>query len=189
MTKLWIGCLVVLTCFPSSAKTPMFPANHESVLVENAYADDAGLKRYSNMAEVQQDESIGVLMPIDVAVSPKLPANRRLLRKSSLVFLNELDARFRAETGHGVTVDSAVRPADVQKRLTHRCRAAAPANGARASTHERGTTFDLSRRMKRGEYRLLLVWLAYYQAAGRIHVIEERSCVHVMVREDLWMSN
>jgi hypothetical protein len=26
--------------------------------------------------------------------------------------------------------------------------------------------------------------LEYYQAVGRIHVIEERACIHIMVRED-----
>jgi hypothetical protein len=38
--------------------------------------------------------------------------------------------------------------------------------------------------MRRGEYHWLLIQLAYYQAIGKIHVIEEKACFHIMVRED-----
>lgn len=190
------GCLIALAiCIPSFAKSrpKLFPANHGSVLLENQYADSAGIERYSDGAALQADIDSGTLVPVPITVQPKLPEFRRYVRRSAAEFMLELDTRFYLATGHFLIVDSAVRPVNVQRRLCRHNRNAAPANGMRASSHERGTTFDLAKkvfgpghydRMTKSQYRLLMMWLAYYQGTGRIHVIEERACLHIMVRED-----
>jgi hypothetical protein len=192
--KLVFGCLIALSiCVPSFAAKKLFPANHGSVTLENFYADAVGLHRFSSLAEVSRAAEMGILVPVPITVAPKLPSVRRYVRPAAAAFMLELDVRFYLTTKHFLIVDSAVRPEEVQRRLARCSRNAAPATGVRASSHERGTTFDLAKRtfgntgvsrLRKSEYRLLLMWLAYYQATGHIHVIEERACLHIMVRED-----
>ena len=190
VSRLIAGCLGMALCVPSSAA--LFP-RHGSVKLENQYANAAGIERYRDAAEMQDDIDSGVLVPVPIAVNPRLPAFRRYVRQSAAAFMLELNSRFESNIGHSLICDSAVRPVEVQRVLRKRNRSAAPATGETASSHERGTTFDLAKkmvrdsrytRMRRGEYRWLMLQLAYYQAIGRIHVIEERSCIHIMVRED-----
>jgi Family of unknown function (DUF5715) len=177
--------LIVLMSLPSWARSHyVFPANKNSVGLENHYADIAGIERLEDAAQVQAAVDSGRLVYIPITSSPKLPEGRRYIRPAAAGFMLELDGRFNRATGRYLTVDSAVRPQDVQRQLARRNRNAAPATGTRASSHERGTTFDISKRMKRGEYRWLITQLAYYQALGHIHVIEEKACIHIMVRED-----
>lgn len=193
ISQLLCGCLIALAiCVPSFA-SKVFPANHGSVALENQYADAVGILRLSSLDEVTRAAEMGILVPVPITVSPKLPEGRRYVRPAAAAFMLELDARFYFATKHFLIVDSAVRPESVQRRLVRRNRSAAPATGERASSHERGTTFDLAKKMygnghydriKKAQYRLLLMWLVYYQGTGRIHVIEERACLHIMVRED-----
>lgn len=181
---------VFLLCVPAWAAHKTFPATGGSVAAENARAEALGYERFETLREVEDAVAVGHLVPVGVTSDPKLPINRRYLRPDAADFVLELDNAFRLTTGHWLLVDSAVRPVDVQRRLRRVNRNAAPATGERASSHERGTTFDLAKktfngrdynRMRRGEYRWLLVRLAYYRATGRILVIEERNCVHVFV--------
>jgi len=129
------------------------------------------------------DVSIGIaggeLVPITgVKINAKLPQNRRYLRPEAVAFARELDV----ESGHRIVIDSAIRPADVQRRLIRFNKNAAPYDGYRASSHERGSTFDIARRsLKVRDYRFLVARLWYYRAIGRILVIEERGCLHVFV--------
>jgi hypothetical protein len=188
-----LAVLIILAGLPASAKTKsMFAADKNSVGLENHYADAAGIERYENAAQVSLAVANGRLAPIPITSAPKLPLWRRYVRPAAAGFMLELDTRFYLATGHFLIVDSAVRPQDVQRQLARRNRSAAPASGARASSHERGTTFDIAKKtwlrgydkMRRGHYRWLVLQLAYYQALGRIHVIEEKACFHIMVRED-----
>jgi hypothetical protein len=173
--------LVLLLVASSFARTKMFPATHDSVPAENRRAEMLGLKRYETLEQVQQDVASLKLVPLTVPTSNKLPLNRRYALPETVAFVEKLDHDFYEMTEHRLVVDSAVRPRDVQKRLTRRNRNAAPADGARASSHERGTTVDLARPRKKGDLRWLLLRLAYYKARGDILVIEERACIHVFV--------
>ena len=188
LSQIAVTSMLIITATVAGAtrhEAKTFPAAHESVILENGAADRAGLKRYLSADEVTKDVSSGQLVPIAwVSVSPKLPRERRYLRPAAADFVGWLDFEFYYETGRHLVVDSAVRSADVQQRLGHVNRSAAPAIGARASSHERGTTFDLSRKMTRGEYRWLMTRLLYDRAIGRILVIEEKACIHICVRED-----
>jgi hypothetical protein len=191
MRRLWSIILVLWLSVPTWARThKMFPANGGSVARENAVADSLGYERYETATQMQAGIDSGRLVPVPITVTPKLPSNRRYVTPEAADFMLQLDADFNRATGKYLIVDSAVRPADVQKKLRRINRNAAPANGARASSHERGTTFDLAQKvyngrdyvnMRRGEYRWLLLRLMYYRETGRILVIEERGCLHVFV--------
>ena len=132
------------------------------------------------MYEVDDAVKIGQLVPITgVKINAKLPKDRRYLRPEALAFANLLDGCFRART---LVIDSAIRPADVQRRLGRFNPNAAPFDGYRASSHERGSTFDIARKgLRRCDYRVITIRLLYYRAIGRILVIEERGCLHVFV--------
>ena len=131
------------------------------------------------MYDVDDAVKIGQLVPITgVKINDKLPKDRRYLRPEVLSFLERLNR----DVGSNLTVDSAIRPADVQRRLGRFNPNAAPFDGYRASSHERGSTFDISRRsLSVRNYRFLVARLLYYRAIGRILVIEERGCLHVFV--------
>lgn len=184
--------LFIMSVVPASARK-MFPANRGSIALENLYADRAIIGRYEDRESLKAGIAQGQLVPVPITCNPRLPEFRRYVRPAASEFLRELDSKFFAATGRYLIVDSAVRSADVQRQVARHNRSAAPWRGERASSHERGTTFDLSSRrvlfngwshMRRSHYRWLLIQLEYYQAVGRIHVIEERACIHIMVRED-----
>jgi D-alanyl-D-alanine dipeptidase len=98
-------------------------------------------------------------------------------------FLLSLSEAYRQQFGKALTVDSAVRPKSVQERLRRTNRAAAPVNGETASSHESGTTFDLSKKMPRAQLQWLRNMLGMYQAYDVVIVEEEKNCLHIMVLE------
>jgi hypothetical protein len=164
----------------------IFPAIPSvSVLLENQAGDAMGAWRYDNERDMEDAISRGELVPLDnLNVSRKLPANRRYARPATVAFARQLSAEFEEEFGDtSLMVDSAVRPITVQRKLLRWNRNAAPATGNRASSHERGTTIDISRKMSNAEYRWLVTRLLYYRAIGKVLVIEEKACFHIFVRD------
>src|SRR5271165_917413 len=162
------------------AKTPpkLFPATQDSVPMENRSANAAGLRRYDDRRDIEADTKRGVLVPIPC--SGRVPAYRRVVLRGTRDFYDTLNRDAQNSTLR-LVVDSGIRSRDDQRVLRRRNHSATDVDGERASSHERGTTFDLSKRMSRGQYRWLLWRLAYYKGIGRILVIEERSCIHVFV--------
>ena len=163
----------------------IFAANSQSVLLENQAADEMGAFRYFTQAQVDEAVLDGTLEPLYnhsyYIVSPKLPPERRYALPATVSFVETLSLDFYRVFHQPLMVDSAIRPATVQRSLIHRNRAAAPAHGNKASSHERGTTADFSKRMSKEQYRWMLLRLLYYRAIGRVLVIQERACWHVMV--------
>jgi hypothetical protein len=173
-----LAVLINLAVLAGAKPAKLFPATRDSVPTENRSADAAGLKRYNDRREIEADTERGVLVPIPC--SRRVPVYRRVVLGGTMDFYDTLsgdaqDARIR------LVVDSAIRSRDDQRKLRRRNPNATDVDGERASSHERGTTFDLSKRMSRAQYRWLLWRLAYYRGVGRILVIEERSCIHVYV--------
>ena len=171
--------MLVSPLYARSKPHKMFPATHDSVAEENRRADALGYRRYLDMKDVNIGVAGGELVPITgVKINDKLPKDRRYLRPEVLSFLERLNR----DVGSNLTVDSAIRPADVQRRLGRFNPNAAPFDGYRASSHERGSTFDIARRgLSRRQERFLQSRLLYYLAIGRILVIQERECYHVFV--------
>jgi hypothetical protein len=180
--------MYVTPCSAKASKTSkVFPAAHDSVAAENRRADALGYKRYINTDDMRQGVLSGQLVPIEgVKINAKLPKERRFLRPEAQSFLQRLNR----DCGSTLTIDSAIRPADVQRSLGRFNRNAAPYDGYRASSHERGSTFDIQRKsLSRRESRGLVVRLLYYRAIGRILVIEERGCYHVFVGEGEYLDD
>lgn len=168
---------------PREAK--IFAANHDSVRLENEAADAMGAFRFLTQTDVDEAVDAGILVPVQcVFVDKRLPFNRRYALPITVSFICSLNYEFFRQFNHMLMVDSAVRPATTQKRLTRWNRSAAPAYGERASTHERGTTVDISKHLTRAEHEWLVWRLLYYRETGRVLVIEERACFHIFVRSD-----
>ena len=169
---------------PREAK--IFAAKRDSVRLENEAANEMGAARFFTQAEVNEAIASGKLVILpnceQYVVSPKLPTNRRFVLPATEQFLFLLGDGFYRQFHQPLVVDSAVRPATVQKSLLRWNRSAAPAYGDRASTHERGTTFDLSKRMTKAQHTWMIGRLLYYRAIGRVLVIEERRCIHIFVK-------
>lgn len=168
---------------PHEAK--IFAAHHDSVKLENETADAMEIPRFYTQAELDKAVYSGKLAAIYdhtyYIVAPKLPINRRYALPATVRFLDRLSLEYFRETHRPLMIDSAIRPATVQRSLTHWNRSAAPAYGVYPSSHERGTTFDLSLKMTSEQRRWLLIRLLYYRALGRVLVIQERSCLHIFV--------
>jgi hypothetical protein len=158
---------------------------HESLVRQNEAIDQMGLERIQNEFELSCLVKAGILVALPntdaVKPAPSLPANRRYALPRTVFFLLSLSEAYRQQFGKALTVDSAVRPKSVQERLRRTNRAAAPVDGETASSHESGTTFDLSKKMPRAQLQWLRNMLGMYQAYDVVIVEEERRCLHVQV--------
>jgi len=166
----------------------IFAANHDSVRLENEAADAFGAPRYLTQEDVNKAVSNYELVELynqkAYVICRKLPENRRYALPSTAAFLESFGEEFYAQFHQPLMVDSAVRPATLQKKLSRWNHSAAPAYGDYPSSHERGTTFDLSKHMTKAQHRWMTLRLLYYRAIGRVLVIQERHCWHIFVRGD-----
>jgi hypothetical protein len=188
-------CLALSLCFTAEAKVHRgrpraernFPAKSDSVLLENQAAEEMGAHRFFTQSEVDGAVSAGVLVPFynhytTYVLSPKLPINRRFALPVTVAFVTRLSVEFYQTFHQPLVVDSAIRPATTQRSLTRVNRNAAPAYGLRASSHERGTTVDISKHLSPAQQRWMINRLLYYRAIGWVLVIQEKSCYHIFVR-------
>jgi len=162
----------------------IFAANSQSVLLENQAADEMGAFRYFTQAQVNEAELDGTLEPLYnhsyYTVAPKLPPERRYALPSTVSFVELLALDFYRAFHQPLMVDSAIRPATTQRML--HLKNAASAYGPKASSHERGTTVDISKRLTKAQRLWLVTRLLYYRALGQVLVIQERGCFHIFVR-------
>ena len=192
-------CLALSLCFTAEAKVHRgrpraernFPAKSDSVLLENQAAEEMGAHRFFTQSEVDGAVSAGVLVPFynhytTYVLSPKLPINRRFALPATVEFVTKLSVEFYKTYHQPLIIDSAIRPATTQSLL--HLRNAAPAYGPRASSHERASTIDFSKRQTKQEQRWMTNRLLYYRAIGKILVIEETRCWHVMVLSNGFVS-
>jgi hypothetical protein len=165
-------------------ETKIFAAKKWSVKLENEVAESMGAYRYFTQAQVDTAVQDGTLEHIYCLciVSPKLPMNRRYALPVTVAFVDTLSREFYGQFHQPLMIDSAIRAATTQRGL--HLRNAAPAYGERASSHERGTTVDISKHLTRTQQQWLVTRLLYHYVLGRVLVIQERSCFHIFVRGD-----
>jgi hypothetical protein len=162
--------------------------SHESLLRQNVCIDQMRLQRVQDDTELENLVMLGRLVALPntdaVRIAPSLPANRRYALSRTVGFLLTLADAYRKKFGQALTVDSAVRPVTTQERLRRYNKSATTATGETASSHEAGTTIDLSRRMNRAQTRWMENMLSMYQAMNVVVVEEERGCFHIQVLGD-----
>jgi len=167
--------------------TPLY-GSHEILLHQNEMADQEGLERIRNDAQLNHLRSTGQLLPLPVSthliVDPRLPVNRRYCRPWTAKFLSDISAAYYAVFGQPLRVDSAVRTIAVQEHLVRINGNAAPASGATASPHLTGAAIDITKRSMTAEQ---LAWMRKYLLAiedtGKIDVEEEfqQAVFHISV--------
>jgi len=169
----------------SSKPLTILTPSHESLIRQNLVINELDLPRIQNEDELTEMIGSGKLaaLPVNdaVKIAPSLPDNRRYALPLTISFLLSLSGAYRAEFGKPLMVDSAVRPRSVQERLRRTNYAAAPADGETASSHEAGTTFDISKRMNKAQLRWMRNMLSYYTATCVTIAEEERACFHIQV--------
>ena len=155
-----------------------------SLLAQNQEADRIGLPRVRDKAGLidQVHDGVLVTIPVGPALRAQMPLWRAYLRPWAADRLADIAKTFYGAFGKPLTVDSAVRPLDVQRRLwCSRMVPAAPPTGPTASVHPAGIAFDIGKRtLTKNQQNWLRLHLFYWQSIGWIIVEEEHGCFHVV---------
>src|SRR5205814_5098270 len=119
-------------------------------------------------------------------MNPGLKPERRTARPATVAFVDDLGSAFYQEFHHTLTITSAVRTVEQQRKLRRHNRNAAPEDGDEASSHLAGTTVDIGKRgLTKKEHTRLEQYLADLKRKNLVEPLEERrqACFHVMVFE------
>ena len=162
--------------------------SHAILLHQNEMADQDGLGRVQNDADLDSMRGRGMLVSLPLSpalgIDERLPPNRRYTRPWTASFLNDLARAHYAHFHSPLQVNSAVRTVEFQQHLIHINGNAAPADGDTASPHLTGQAIDLA---KRGMPLAEIAWMRGYLMplieSGKIDVEEEfqQSCFHISV--------
>ncbi len=169
---------------------PELRGSRDSLLKQNLEIDQAGLQRIEDDEQLQQLEDRGVLIPLEdtqyVTINPSLKDNRRYARPWTAQFVDDMGREFYEKFHKPIEVNSAVRTAEQQRKLTRHNHNAAPAEGETASSHLAGTTVDIAKRgLTRKQHKWIADYLANLKKQDVIEPEEERrqACFHVMVSQ------
>jgi Family of unknown function (DUF5715) len=167
---------------------PPLRGSHESLVRQNERAEQEGILRVKDNADLLMLRRAGELVPLpalaSMHVDSRLPANRRYCRVWTSHFLSDL-ARAHYERFHKpLQVNSAVRTIEYQRHLLRINGNAAPAEGDVASPHLTGEAVDIAKKgLTASEVAWMRAYLLPLQTAGKIDVEEEfqQSCFHISV--------
>ena len=167
--------------------------SRESLLRQNERTDD--LERIQDDEQLTELTENGSLIELPsnraVGVAGNLPEDRRYCRPWTRTFVEDFSRDFYDEFHQPITVTSAVRTVEVQKKLRRRNHNAAEIDGELASPHLTGATIDIG---KRGMSKAQLKWCREYlleqQNRGSIDVAEEfrQRVFHITVYRDYDLS-
>lgn len=167
---------------------PALKGSHENLIRQNVMADQDGLTRVQDDADLERMRLSGQLVPIPAAagiqIDIRLPLNRRFCRPWTAQFLNSVAAAHYAYFHTPLQVNSAVRTVEFQHRLQRINGNAAPAEGETASPHLTGQAVDLA---KKGLSPAEIAWMRAYLTpliqSGKLDVEEEfqQACFHISV--------
>lgn len=167
---------------------PALRGSHDILIRQNVMADQDGLVRIQDDADLERMRLTGQLVPIPAAagiqIDTRLPANRHYCRPWAAQFLVTLAAAHYAYFHTALQVNSAVRTVEFQHRLLRTNGNAAPADGETASPHLTGQAIDLA---KKGLSMAEIAWFRAYLTPliqeGKLDVEEEfqQACFHISV--------
>jgi len=216
-----LAVVLVVVCFPAFARTvraphrpvhagqhrsrvhrvlwtPMFRPTRESMVIQNEEVDRLQLPRIQNEEQLEELVADGELVPIvpnqTLRIEPRLDPHRRYCRPWTRDFVNDLSADYYRQFHDQIQINSAVRTAEVQRKLRRHNPNAAAESGDLASSHLAGVSVDFQRfGMTREEIRWVEQYMLPLKEQGLIEPEEERHerCFHVMVsdRYDDWRNS
>lgn len=170
------------------ALPPPMKGSHESLLRQNVRADQDGLKRIEDDADLasmlRSRQLVSLPVSNGLTIDSRLAASRRYCREWTANFLGDMARAHYSRFGVPLQVNSAVRTVAYQRHLRGINGNAAPSEGDIASPHLTGATIDIG---KKGWSTSQIGWMRAYllplQSTGRIDVEEEfqQACFHITV--------
>lgn len=163
------------------------PGSHGSQLRQNSEIDRLLLPRIVNTEQLHQLIHSGELVQIRASKELRVAtgnASQPYARPWTIALLAEISGAFYAEFGAPLTVTSAVRTQEQQRKLRGYNANAAPVDGDSASSHMAGISVDIGRAgINTKQTRWLTEYLRGLRDAGRVEVAMERrqQCYHVAV--------
>lgn len=162
--------------------------SREVLIHQNTMADNDGLERIENDAQLNRLRATGQLIDLPAGpglrVNDNLPLNRRSARPWTALFTQDIARDYYARFHQPLWVTSAVRTVAFQSRLIRVNGNAAGLSGDFASPHLTGQAVDFG---KRGMTAAQLAWMRSYLLpliqSGKIDVEEEfqQACFHISV--------
>jgi len=167
---------------------PPLKGTREILVHQNTMADDEGLTRIQDDADLDRMRAQHLLVPFpDMAaldVNEELPMNRRYARPWTVKFAADTARAFYARFHEPLHLNSAVRTVNYQLRLMRVNGNAAAVDGDTASPHLTGQAIDLGKRgMSVAEIAWMRAYLLPLMQAGKVDVEEEfqQACFHISV--------
>jgi hypothetical protein len=161
---------------------------HEILVHQNVMADDEGLERIEDDADLRRLRAAHLLVNFpesaSLHINPELGADRRCARVWTVGFATDISRAFYARFHEPLQVNSAVRTVAYQVRLQRTNGNAAGTDGEAASPHLTGQAMDLGKRgMSMAEIAWMRAYLLPLMQAGKIDVEEEfqQACFHISV--------
>lgn len=155
---------------------------------QNDRTEADGLERILDEADLASRIEHKLLVPVPASsalmVNPNLSENHRYCRPWTARFVADLARAHQAAFHKPITVNSAVRTVEYQKRLMGTNGNAAAAEGDVVSPHLTGATIDIGKQgLSRKEMDWMRRQLMGLQEAGKIDVEEEfqQACFHITV--------
>lgn len=157
------------------------------MLRQNAEIDRLLLPRIANAEQLRQLIETGELAQIVPTNALRVSiAGAPYCRPWTLDLLRQMSSDFYTEFGAPLTVTSAVRTQEQQRRLRGYNANAAPVDGDSASSHMAGISVDIGRAgLSAKQTRWLTEYLRRLRDAGTVEVAMERRqrCFHVAVNQ------
>jgi hypothetical protein len=167
---------------------PPLKGTREILVHQNTMADDEGLTRIQDDADLDRMRAQHLLAPFPemagLEVNEELPMNRRYARPWTVKFAADTARAFYAQFHEPLHLNSAVRTVDYQLRLMRVNGNAAAVDGDTASPHLTGQAIDLGKRgMSVAEIAWMRTYLLPLMQAGKVDVEEEfqQACFHISV--------
>jgi hypothetical protein len=162
--------------------------SREILVHQNTMADDEGLERVRNDAELSRLRAAHQLVSLpesaSLRVNPELNADRRCARVWTVQFATDMARAYFARFHEPLQVNSAVRTIAYQVRLQRTNGNAAGIGGDVASPHLTGQALDFGKRgMTVEEIAWMRAYLKPMMDAGKVDVEEEfqQACFHISV--------
>jgi len=172
-------CLCAGTRGPSVLPSPQ---HHEA---ENKEADEDGLPRIKDQAQLNRFVARGLLVPLpqneSIEVDEHIPVNRRYCRPWTRSFLLDIGRNYKNRFRKKLKITSGVRTLADQNELRRY-----NANASPSSTHPTGATVDISwKRMHRQQLAWMVAQMLALERAGKVEATLEhyQACLHVLVRK------
>jgi hypothetical protein len=167
---------------------PPLKGTREILVHQNQMADQEGLSRIQDDADLDRMRAAHLLLPLPeteaLDINDELPYNRRCARPWTVKFVGDISRAFYARFREPLRLSSAVRTVDFQLRLQRVNGNAASVDGDTASPHLTGQAIDFGKGgMSREEIAWMRAYLMPIMSAGKIDVEEEfqQTCFHISV--------